>query len=129
MWPFFLPDGMHFIYSDSNGPGDVEGTRIYVGSLDGSNPKLISSKVAGNVVYASGYLLYSRAYSLWAQSFDMRRLEVSGTGRPITSQEIDEEQSFSHAEFSVSQNGMLVFQLASRFEFNIDVVRCNRERT
>jgi Tol biopolymer transport system component/DNA-binding winged helix-turn-helix (wHTH) protein len=110
MWPSFLPDGTHFIYSDSNGPVSQQGASIYIGSLDGSDPKLISSKVAGNVAYASGYLLYGRAYSLWAQPFDLRRLEPSGTARSITSQEIDEERSFSHAEFSVSQNGMLVFQ-------------------
>jgi eukaryotic-like serine/threonine-protein kinase len=110
MWPFFLPDGTHFLYSDSTGPSDPQGESIYVGSLDGSDPKLISSKIAGNVAYASGYLLYGRDHSLWAQPFDLRRLELSGIARSITSQEIDEEESFSHAEFSVSQNGMLVFQ-------------------
>ena len=110
MWPFFLPDGTHFLYSDLSGPMNTQGESIYLGSLDGSDPKLISSKIAGNVAYASGHLLYGRDYSLWAQPFDLRRLEVSGTARSITSQEIDEERSFSHAEFSVSQNGILVFQ-------------------
>ena len=110
MWPFFLPDGTHFLYSDLSGPMNTQGEIIYLGSLDGSDPKLISSKIAGNVSYASGYLLYGRDYSLWAQPFDLRRLELSGTARSITSQEIDQELSFSHAEFSVSQNGMLVFQ-------------------
>jgi eukaryotic-like serine/threonine-protein kinase len=110
MWPFFLPDGTHFLFSDLSGPMNTEGESIYVGSLDGSDPKLISSKIAGNVAYASGYLLYGRDYSLWAQPLDLRRLELSGTARSITSQEIEEERSFSHAEFSVSQNGMLVFQ-------------------
>ena len=110
MWPFFLPDGTHFLYSDFSGPMNIQGENIYLGSLDGSDPKLISSKIAGNVAYDSGYLLYSRDYSLWAQPFDLRRLELSGTARSITSQEIDQELSFSHAEFSVSQNGMLVFQ-------------------
>ena len=110
MWPSFLPDGTHFLYSDSSGPIGAQGESIYLGSLDGSSPKLISSKIAGNVAYASGYLVYGRDYSLWAQPFDLRRLELSGTARSITSQEIDEERSFSHAEFSVSQNGILVFQ-------------------
>jgi DNA-binding winged helix-turn-helix (wHTH) protein/Tol biopolymer transport system component len=115
MWPFFLPDGTHFLYSDSSGPMSAQGESIYVGSLDGSDPKLISSKIAGNVAYASGYLLYGRDYSLWAQPFDLRRLELSGIARSITSQEIDQERSFSHAEFSVSQNGMLVFQSLADF--------------
>ena len=110
MWPFFLPDGTHFLYSESSGPIDPQGESIYVGSLDGSAPKLISSKPAGNMAYASGYLLYGRDHSLWAQPFDLSRLQLSGTATSITSQELDQELSFSHAQFSVSQNGMLVFQ-------------------
>jgi eukaryotic-like serine/threonine-protein kinase len=110
MWPFFLPDGTHFLYSESSGPIDPQGESIYVGSLDGSAPKLISSKTAGNMAYASGHLLYGRDHSLWAQPFDLSRLQLSGTATSITSQELDQELSFSHAEFSVSQNGMLVFQ-------------------
>jgi eukaryotic-like serine/threonine-protein kinase len=110
MWPSFLPDGTHFLYSESGGPFDPHGNTIYVGSLDGSAPKLIFSKTAGDVVYASGYLLYGRDHSLWAQPFDLSRLQLSGTARSITSQELGEERSFSHAEFSVSQNGTLVFQ-------------------
>lgn len=110
MWPFFLPDGIHFLYSDSTGPADPQGETIYVGSLDGSTPKRVTSKVSGNVAYAAGYLIFGRDHSLWAQPFDLHRLELRGSARSITSQEVDEEQSFSHAEFSVSQNGMLVFQ-------------------
>ena len=110
MWPFFLPDGKHFLYSDSSGPSSEQPERIYVGSLDGSEPKLISSKISGNVAYASGYLLYGRDHSLWAQPFDVRRLQLSGTDRAIASQEIEEERSFAHSEFSVSENGILVFQ-------------------
>src|SRR5207248_558231 len=85
MWPSFLADGTHFLYSDSSGPISAQGESIYLASLDGSDPKLISSKIAGNVAYASGYLLYGRDYSLWAQPFDLRRLELSGTAKSITS--------------------------------------------
>jgi len=110
MWPFFLPDGTHFLYADSSGPLGPQGESIFLGSLDGSDPKLISSKISGNVSYASGYLLYARDRSLWAQPFDIRRLQLSGTATPITTQEIEQEQGFAHAEFSVSENGLLVFQ-------------------
>ncbi|MBV9443261.1 MAG: hypothetical protein JO217_11250 [Acidobacteriaceae bacterium] len=57
MWPFFLPDGTHFLYSESNGPMDPAGENIFVGSLDGSAPKLVGSRMSENVAYASGYLL------------------------------------------------------------------------
>jgi len=113
MWPSFLPDGRHFLYSESRGPDDTQGESIYVGSLDGGSPKLIASKTSGNTEYAAGYLVYGHDHTLWAQPFDLRRLEFSGSPTSLTSQELDQERSFSHAEFSVSSNGMLVFQSLS----------------
>jgi DNA-binding winged helix-turn-helix (wHTH) protein/Tol biopolymer transport system component len=112
-WPSFLPDGTHFLYSESGGPQDPHGQSIYVGSLDGGSPKLIASKTSGNPEYAAGYLVYGHDHILWAQPFDLRRLELSGSATPLTSQELDQERSFSHAEFSVSANGALVFQSLS----------------
>lgn len=113
MWPSFLPDGAHFLYSESNGPADPQGDNIYVGLLDGSARKLIISKTSANVAYASGYLLYGRDHTLWAQPFDLSRLQLTGTAVSITSQELDQELSFSHGEFTVSQNGTVVFQSLS----------------
>jgi DNA-binding winged helix-turn-helix (wHTH) protein/Tol biopolymer transport system component len=113
MWPSFLPDGRHFLYSQSRAPNDPQGESIYVGSLDGSSPKLIASKTSGNTEYAAGYLVYGHDHILWAQPFDLRRLEFSGSPTSLTSQELDQERSFSHAEFSVSGNGTLVFQSLS----------------
>ncbi|MBV8863834.1 MAG: PD40 domain-containing protein, partial [Acidobacteriaceae bacterium] len=110
MWPSFLPDGRHFLYSESSGPADPLGESIYVGALDGSAAKLVCSSISGNVAYAAGYLLYGRDHTLWAQPFDLRRLELSGAATSVTSQELDQERSFSHAEFSASENGILVFQ-------------------
>ena len=112
MWPSFLPDGRHFLYSEES-LNDPQGESIYVGSLDGSSPKLIATKTAGNAEYAAGYLVYGHDHILWAQPFDLRRLEFSGSPTSLTSQELDQERSFSHAEFSVSGNGTLVFQSLS----------------
>lgn len=109
MWPSFLPDGTHFFYSESNGPADPQGDNIYLGSIDGSAPKLIIAKTSANVAYASGYLLYGRDHTLWAQSFDLSRLQLTGNAVSISSQELDQELSFSHGEFSVAQNGTVVF--------------------
>jgi DNA-binding winged helix-turn-helix (wHTH) protein len=113
MWPSFLPDGRHFLYSESRAVNDPQGQSIYVGSLDGSSPKLIALKTSGNAVYAAGYLVYGHDHILWAQPFDLHRLEFSGSPTSLTSQELDQERSFSHAEFSVSGNGTLVFQSLS----------------
>ena len=113
MWPSFLPDGRHFLYAESGGPADPKGESIFVGSLDGSAPRSIASKTTGNAVYASGYLVYGHDHILWAQRFDLKKLDFSGPPVSVTSQELDQERSFSHAEFSISQNGTLVFHSLS----------------
>ena len=110
-WPFFLPDGKRFLYFvDWSTPDDLQQNGIYVGSLDASAPKLVSSELAGNVVFAAGHLLYGRDRSLRVQPFDPDRLQLSGSVISLAEQELEEDPGFSHSEFSVSQNGVLVFQ-------------------
>ena len=110
--PLFYPTEDIFS-TRRRGPNDPQGESIYVGSLDGGSPKLIASKTSGNTEYAAGYLVYGHDHILWAQPFDLRRLEFSGSPTSLTGQELDQERSFSHAEFSVSANGVLVFQSLS----------------
>ena len=113
MWPSFLPDGRHFLYAESGGPADPQGETIYIGSLDGGSPKQIAAKSAGNAAYVAGFLIYGHDHVLWAQPFDLRQLDFTGTPVSLTSQELDQERSFSHSEFSVSSNGVLVFRSLS----------------
>jgi serine/threonine protein kinase len=113
-WPFFLPDGKHFLYfADWSGSADPQGNGIYVGSLDGREGKLVSSELKGNVLFASGHLLYVRARTLMAQPFDTDRLETTGSAMPLTGEELEQRTSFLIFGFSVSQNGVLVFQSAA----------------
>jgi serine/threonine protein kinase/Tol biopolymer transport system component len=110
-WPFFLPDGKHFFYFvDWSAPEDPQGNGIYVGSLDSEEPKLISSELSGTVIYASGDLLYVRDHSLMAQPFSLDRLETTGPPVPIAQQELQKDMGFSQSGFSVSQNGVLLFE-------------------
>lgn len=88
-WPFFLPDGKHFLYFvDWSAPNDPQGNGVYVGSLDSGTPKLISSELTGNVAFASGRLLYVRDRSLVAQPFNSSRFEFTGPPVSIAEQEI-----------------------------------------
>ena len=113
-WPFFLPDGKRFLYSvDFSTPDDLQQNGIYVGSLQPGVPKLVSSELNGNVVFAAGHLLYGRDHSLRVQPFDPDRLQLSGSVTSLAEQELEEDRGFSHSEFSVSQNGVLVFQSLS----------------
>ena len=110
-WPLFLPDGNHFLYLvDWNGPADTKPNGIYAGSLDDSQSRLVSAEVLSNIAFASGRLLFVRDHSLMAQAFDPARLELSGAAEPVVDQELLTDRGFLHSGFSISQNGLLVFQ-------------------
>jgi serine/threonine protein kinase/Tol biopolymer transport system component len=112
-WPMFLPDGNHFLYfvDWSTGPNSAP-NGIYAGSLNSMDSKLISSEIIGNTQFASGRFYYVREGSLMAQPFDLERLQTTGPAEPIVPQELEQELAFSHAGFSVSDNGVVVFQSA-----------------
>ncbi len=90
LWPYFLPDGSHFLYyAGSRKPGR---TGFYAGSLDGSPAQFVLAQgLIGNVEFApssnhrSGWLLYVNQGVLQAHAFDPDSLKVSGEPRAIAS--------------------------------------------
>ncbi len=108
-WPFFLPDGKHFLYLSANHVDPKgAGTQIYVGSLDGKvNRPLLHS--FNKAQYASGYLLFLHGTELEAQPFDLTKMDL--TGEPVAiAQNVTEDSGTWGAVFSVSQKGVLVYQ-------------------
>ena len=106
--PQFLPDGHHFIYHavDSN---QRDGA-LYLGSLDSTSttrllmviPNIWQGTNSPALYAAPGYLLFSRDGRLRAQLFDTVRMTLSG--EPVA---LGENVS---ADFSVSENGVLVYR-------------------
>ncbi len=78
-YPFFLPDGRHFLYTATTlgGPADEASNAIHLASLDGQTDRTLVSAVS-NAQYASGRLLYVREQNLLAQRLDLSRLETEG---------------------------------------------------
>jgi dipeptidyl aminopeptidase/acylaminoacyl peptidase len=74
---------------------------------------LISSEIVGNIQFASSRLYYVRDRSLMAQPFDLKRLQLTGLPEAVSRQELEEAPAFSRAGFSVSDNGVVVFQSAT----------------
>ncbi|WP_035356077.1 winged helix-turn-helix domain-containing protein [Edaphobacter aggregans] len=113
LWPSALPDGDHFLYflRGSSKPAQKQG--IYVGSLSTQESKLISSEIIGNTQFASSRLYYVRDRSLMVQSFDLKRLQLTGRPEVVSRQELEEAPAFSSSGFSVSDNGVVVFQSAT----------------
>jgi dipeptidyl aminopeptidase/acylaminoacyl peptidase len=115
-WPFFLPDGRHFLYL-ALGPGSQGGSRlgplgIYVGSLESEERKLLV-RGGSNAKYAQGYLMFLRETTLMAQPLDVRRLEVSGDAVPIAEQVQIGGAAGVTGAFTVSDDGVLAYQTGS----------------
>jgi Tol biopolymer transport system component len=112
-WPSALPDGDHFLYFMLGSSNSTQKQGIYVGSLSTLESKLISSEIVGNTQFASSRLYYVRDRSLMAQSFDLKRLQLTGRPEVVSRQELEEAPAFSRTGFSVSDNGVVVFQSAT----------------
>jgi serine/threonine protein kinase len=107
-WPYFLPDGKHFLYLNDN--SNPQNSAIYAGSLDSKDTKLIL-KAPSSALYAPpGYLLFSRAGTLLAQPFDADRLEVKGDAIPIA-EGVQFNAAYGKAAVGVSANGVLAYRL------------------
>jgi eukaryotic-like serine/threonine-protein kinase len=105
--PTFLPDGKHFLYQAAN--TGYQGDVLWA-SLDAKENRLLLPGT-GRAEYASGYLLYVRGAGLVAQPFDPQTGHLSGVARTVVDQV---QQGAFTALFDVSQNGMLIYEPASR---------------
>ncbi len=106
-FPYFLPDGRHFLYSSL--PGDSTGAgRLCVGSLDGGAPRVVAHTETGGIYAPPGWLLYTRLGVPMAQRFDARALKVSG--EPHALGDLALGNSFGGSSWlSVSGTGVLAY--------------------
>lgn len=109
--PTFLPDGRHFLYHITN--PDQARNGIYLGSLDGGEPRQLISTDARNVGLAmsptergKGYLTFVRQEGLLAQTFDFSRNELMGEPARIA-EHVPTPLGY-YARYSLSTNGILV---------------------
>ena len=78
IFPQFLPDGRHFLFTAPNAtpPG------IYVASLDSKQASPVIPVVSSATYVDPGYLLFQRQGTLFVQAFDPKRLTASGDPLP-----------------------------------------------
>jgi eukaryotic-like serine/threonine-protein kinase len=104
-WPYFLPDGRHFLFlAMSKRVGDK--ATLHIGSLDSKDSSVIGPSDS-RAEYANGYILYVLQGTLVARRFDLDKLETAGEPIPLAEHlSVDANDT---ASFSVSNNGVLVF--------------------
>ncbi|HSD72533.1 MAG TPA: protein kinase [Thermoanaerobaculia bacterium] len=112
-YPVFLPDGRHFLFLAANlagAPGDPANS-VKVGSLDSSSGAVVTA-TEFIAAYASGHLLFVREGTLLAQRFDPKTFRLSGDPRPVAERVSGYQVLWGAQNFSVSTNGVLVYQEA-----------------
>ncbi len=107
-WPFFLPDGKHFLYiALHHDPSKSANNTLYYASLDGrENRPLFRSQ--SNAVYASGFLLFGRGDQLIAQPFNPSTGTLSGEPQNVAKGVMNDSSTW-HMDASASNDGLLVF--------------------
>ena len=106
-WPYFLPDGRHFLYLARN--AQPENSAIYLGWLDSKETKRLLQAHSSAAYAPPGYLLFVREQTLMAQGFDADRLEPKGEAFPVAEQALRNPVN-GRAMFSVSENGVLALR-------------------
>jgi Tol biopolymer transport system component len=110
-WPSFLPDGKHVLYlAASHVNPRSEESGIYVASLDGGEPRRVMPSY-GSAQYVPGFLLSVRDANLMAAPFDAGRLALTGESVRVAS-DVNFDYGTWRGVFTVSQNGVLVYQAA-----------------
>lgn len=120
-WPYFLPDGNHFVYMAS-ALGSASDENVFVlGSLEGKSDRILFHATSP-LAYDSGYLLYMVDRTLMARPFDAAKLEFTGDGVPIA-EGVQFDSVYSNGVFSASGNGTLLYQMGnSSSERKLDVM-------
>ncbi len=99
-WPWFLPDGRHFLFSSFGA--------IRLGTLDSKQTRALVETVS-DAIYAEGRLLFLRDDTLMAQPFNLQQLALSSEPVPIA-EDVRSVGAQRRGIFSASRHGLLVYQ-------------------
>lgn len=126
-YPWFLPDGHHFLYA-AYGTSREKDT-VFVADLDSKDRRMLLLAASNAVYSAPGYLLFLRELTLMAQPFDAGKLQTTGEAVPVA-EHIGYNGLDIRAFFSASPSGVLVYDSpttdASNITFNAQLIWFDR---
>ena len=109
-FPQFLPDGRHFLFFALGTP---EARGVYLGGLDGSEPRRLFDADSAAFYAAAGQLLFVRQGTLLALPFDPVRLALDGNPHRVADQVATSTNTSSAIGLSTSAAGPIVYRSAS----------------
>jgi Tol biopolymer transport system component len=107
-WPQILPGGKAVLYSGSGTTSAWDVGNIMVQPLAGGAPKVVLRGGFHARYLRSGHLIYMNQGTLFAVSFDLDRLEVTGNAAPIL-EGVGANSATGAVQFTVSDTGTLVY--------------------
>ena len=107
-WPQVLPGSTAVLYTSSSSPGDFGDANLVVQPLPSGARKIVQRGGYYGRYLPSGHLAYMHDGKLFAVTFDLDRLEV--TGQPVPALEgVASNADTGGAQFAVSASGTLVY--------------------
>jgi Tol biopolymer transport system component len=104
-WPFFLPDGKHFIFTSNKTGTTIASISICLGEIGSQETKLLTP-TESRAEYANGYLIYVLKGTLVAHRFDVDQLKLIGDPVPLADHV---NANGTRAAYSVSENGLVAY--------------------
>ena len=109
-WPFFLPDGRHFLYlarglRDTSTQSRIAAIRV--ASLDSKRSEILLRTNANAVYVPPRHLLFWREGTLVAQPFDPKARRLTGDAFPVAGR-VSRSQT-GGVIFSASESGLLAY--------------------
>ncbi len=126
-FPYFLPDGKHFLYSIENDfNGSSPSDAVKVGSINSNVNKVIFNS-STNAEFANGYIFFAKQSILFCQKFDLGDFQLSGDIQTVAGN-VNYFDARIKASFSVSRAGNLVFQHGSPMESKLVLISSKGNR-
>jgi serine/threonine-protein kinase len=107
-WPQLLPGSQNVLFVAASSYGSMDPSEISVVSLKDKGRKTVLDRAGIYPRYlASGHLLFVTKGSLFAVSFDAKRLEARGA--PVKLGEVSANPTLASAQYDISSNGLLAY--------------------
>ncbi|OLD16798.1 MAG: hypothetical protein AUI91_13520 [Acidobacteria bacterium 13_1_40CM_3_56_11] len=106
VFPQFLPDGRHFLFYVVGTP---EASGIYLGSLDGREPKRLVAADSTGAYLAPGMIAFARQTTLMAQRLDLNQVELTGDPMRLADP-VGSNGVVGFGGFSISADGRVAYR-------------------
>lgn len=106
-WPRWLHDGRHFIFLAANHDSPTSLPTLFLGSIDGSEPKALG-EADSNAIASDGALLYLSHGKLISQKLDLETATLQSDAT-ILAEGVDYEAGSWHGSFDASDD-VLVYR-------------------